>query len=272
MNTWINGKILSEIKAVINVQDESVRYGSGLFETIRIYHGTPFLLTRHLKRMYQSTEIFGFTPTYPESVITFAATKLININRISEGILRVFSTPDNIWITTSPHITYEKKLYKTGIYAMIAQVRRNETSPLVGLKTLNYLENILAKRKASSLNFGEAIFLNTKGYIAEGTVSNIFLIKNDRLITPDLTQGILPGITREVILELADKNNIPTEEREVTREELFAADECFLTNSLMEIMPLVKIDKIMIGNGHPGTITQLLHQQYQRFTLNYHHL
>jgi len=268
MNIWINGEILAETKAVINVQNESVRYGYGLFETIRIYQGNPFLLARHLKRMYQSIKILDYTPTYPESVITFAAKKLININRISDGVLRILSTPDDIWITTSPHITYEEKIYETGINAMITNVCRNETSPLVCLKTLNYLDNILAKRKASSLDFGEAIFLNSQGYIAEGSVSNFFLIKNNRLITPDLTQGILPGITREVILELAHQNNIPAEEREVTKEELFDADECFLTNSLMEIMPLVKVDNLQIGSGCPGTITQLFHQQYRQYHYN----
>ncbi|MEL7566936.1 MAG: aminotransferase class IV [Dehalobacterium sp.] len=266
MNIWINGEILSEPKAVINVQEESVRYGYGLFETIRIYHGNPFLLSRHLERMHQSTEILGFTPIYPANVITFAAKKLIHINRVSDGVLRILSTPDHIWITTSPQITYEEKIYEKGIHAMIANTRRNETSPLVRLKTLNYLENILAKREASSLNFGEAVFLNTKGYIAEGSVSNIFLIKNYRLITPDLTQGILPGITRKIVLELAHKNHILTKERAITQEELFDADESFLTNSLMEIMPLVKVDSIQIRNGSPGAVTQLLHQQYKQIT------
>lgn len=264
MNTWINGKVLPEAKAVINVREEGLRYGNGLFETVRIYHRIPAFLSRHLKRMYHSAEILGFTPTYPESVIIFAATRLVHLNQVADGILRIYSTPESFWITTSPHIPYHETMYQSGMSALLTDLRRNESSALVGLKTINYLENILAKRKASSLNFDEAIFLNTKGNIAEGTVSNIFLLKEEKLITPSLASGILPGITREVVLELALENHMIVEERDVAKTELFSADECFLTNSLMEIMPLIKVGTKGIGSGKPGRVTTELLNKYRK--------
>lgn len=263
MHIWINGKILRENKAFIGVQEEGVRYGAGLFETMRIYQGRPFLLARHLTRMYQSAKLLGFTPTYPEEVIIFAAARLIKVNQITEGVLRVYATPESIWLTTSPRIPYEEKNYHTGLCAMMAEERRNETSLLTGLKTFNYLENILAKRKAASLHFHEAIFLNGKGKVAEGSASNIFLIKNHQLITPGLQEGILPGITRKFVLELALESSLPAEEGEVSLESLLQADECFLTNSLMEIMPLVKVGEETIGAGIPGKLTRELGQAYR---------
>ena len=265
MDTWINGAILPETKAKLNIHEEGIRYGYGLFETVRIYQGIPFALARHLNRLFRSSQVLGFEPVYPEKVVSFAATQLIKNNGIREGILRLYATPESIWLTTSSHLPYHESLYEKGYKGMIAETRRNETSLLSRLKTFNYLENILAKRKASSLNYDEAIFLNMQGHIAEGTASNIFLVKNQKLVTPGMNEGILPGITREIVLELARQNQMETMERMVLPDEIYEADEVFLTNSLMEIMPLVQLDHHPIGNGKPGILTLKLLKIYREY-------
>ncbi|ATW25142.1 aminotransferase class IV [Candidatus Formimonas warabiya] len=263
MKVWLNGNLIPENEAALPIQEEGIRYGNGLFETLRVYQGKPFLLARHIARMHLSAKTLGFKPVFGESRLTAAANDLICQNSVEEGVLRLYCTAKNTWITSSPQVPYGKDLSETGIHAMVSPVYRNETSPLVTLKTFNYLENILLKQKALSLGFQEALLVNSKGNLAEGTASNIFLVKNRVLVTPCAASGILPGITREVVLDLAEKNHIKTEVREVPAGELRAGDELFLTNSLMEVMPLVCIENKPVGSGKPGPVTRHLSMAYR---------
>lgn len=263
MKIWINGKIVPEGKALLHVQNEEIKYGNGLFETIRIYKSKPFLLFQHINRMYKSAEKLDYTLSYPKEQLAESAIKTISSNKITEGVLRLYCTSSGlIWITVSTNIPKYNQLRKTGINAIISNIRRNETSPLVTLKSFNYLENLMEKRNAVSLGFQEAIFLNTQGRLAEGTSCNIFIVKNGKLITPAVTEGILPGITREVVIQLA--KDFSTEERKVFIEELWEGDEAFLTNSLMEIIPLMSVDRKPIHNGKPGKITLILSEKYKK--------
>lgn len=263
MKAWINGQIISEEKIFISSADKGLRYGSGLFETLRIYKSRPFLLEEHLKRMFHSAWQLGFTPRdYSQDKLAMASESLINCNEITEGVLHIYWTEGGLlWMTCTNGIPYPQELQESGIRAAISRIRRNETSPLVGMKTFNYLDNILAKKEAVDQGFQEAIFFNTKNFLAEGAVSNIFLVNKGTIITPDIASGILPGIARKTVLELA--GDYSAKEREISSEELETTEECFLTNSLMEIMPVININGKQIGEGTPGPITRKLQISYR---------
>lgn len=262
MKTWINGIISPAGEASIDINDEGFKFGSGLFETIRIYHGNPAFLAEHIDRMFSSAEVLGYPLRYTKEELMKNAYSLISANEVIHGILRLSCTAGGtLLITTSDQVPYGEDLYKTGINAVITNVRRNETSIIVKHKTLNYLENIIAKREAASQGYQEVLFLNTKEKLAEGAVSNIFIVKNGTLITPDLESGLLPGIMRQIVLKLA--TDYPLEGRVVSVDELWSADECFITNSLMEIMPLVQINDQKINTGKPGIITYDLLKRYR---------
>lgn len=263
MKAWINGQIIPEEKILISGADRGLSYGSGLFETLRIYKSRPFLLEEHLKRMFHSAWQLGFTPgDYSPDKLVLASESLINCNEITEGVLHIYWTDGGLlWLTCTKGIPYHQELQESGIKAAISRIRRNETSPLVGMKTFNYLDNILAKKEAADQGFQEAIFLNTKNFLAEGAVSNIFLVNKGRIITPNPASGILPGIARKTVLKLAEDYLV--EEREISSEELETAEECFLTNSLMEIMPLINVNGKQIREGTPGPITRKLQVRYR---------
>ena len=156
------------------------------------------------------------------------------------------------------------QFYSRGISAKISDIRQNEYSPLSGVKSLNFLNYILARIRAQDEGFDEAILMNTKGHIAEAATSNIFLVKDGKLVTPSLDSGLLPGITRKAVIRIAEKLGIGVSERQICRKELPGSDEIFLTNSLSEILPVVKIGRALIGKGSPGDITKLLHAAYKR--------
>ena len=158
-------------------------------------------------------------------------------------------------------------MYSSGITAGVAGLGRNELSSVSSIKSLNFLDNILARFEARDKGFEEAIIVNSRGHIAEATTSNIFMVKGSGLITPSLASGILPGVTRSVIMQIAGRMKIFVKEMSVTRRELFNSEEVFLTNSLSEVLPVVSIDGKKIGRGVPGELTKLLHRSYRKETL-----
>ena len=170
----------------------------------------------------------------------------------------------NLIIAVRKFTPYSRAVYQKGFAGIVVSLRRNAFSPLPLHKSLNFLENLLAKREAEDKGAEEAILLNTQGYLAEGAISNIFLLKDKKIVTPSLNSGILPGITRQTILEICATLKIPLEERKVKLDELLAAEEAFLTNSLMEIMPLTRVDSHDIGKGNPGGISERIGQEYRR--------
>lgn len=280
---FLNGNLLPAEKAGISIEDKGFLYGYGVFETMAVHKGYPLFLELHLERLKSSLEYFKFT-AYPAAEELAGFTRqVIEKNKIKEGYVRLVITagdggqglgfpfgPSTVLINCGEGITYPSELYQKGLSAVILQnVRRNEFSPLVSYKTLNFLENVLGKQEALSRGTEEGLFLNTAGLLAEGTVSNIFLFTKGELVTPSKSAGVLPGIIRRVVLELAVSNNIPVRERNILPEGLFSAKECFLTNSLMGIMPLVVINGRSIGNGTPGTLTGRLIELYQRKIAKY---
>lgn len=243
-----DGKLIKRDGLVVSPLDHSHLYGHGLFETMRAYHGKVFRLSEHLKRLEQSAAFLGW-PKIPgfEGVEKGIATLLEANNHYDASVRLTVSRgigaprPDAascgapiITILTSP---LPSPLPESGWMLRIASLKRNLSSPLVKIKSANYLDNILARSEAKATGAQEAIMLNTDGFVAEGTMSNIFLVKEGELITPDDDSGILPGITRKVVIELAGQAELAVSVRPVRLEELMSADELFLTSSVMEVIP-----------------------------------
>lgn len=267
----VNGSFLNSDQLAINPLDQGLLYGFGLFETVLVKEGYPALIQHHFNRLFSSAEKIGLTIPFSISELLWLVEQTIKKNNINVGSIRITVTAGNDKSATSTTSTliifgrqplvYTHDHYKQGLTAGFADIKRNEHSPLVRLKTINYLENLLAKRYAQTQGWDEALFFNTSGNLAEGSMSNIFLVKNGRVITPDPEQGLLPGIIRNILLEKCIALGIPVEERIIPEKELWEADECFLTNSLMGVMPLVKINGNKIGDGRPGIISRKLNSE-----------
>ncbi len=273
---YYNGDFLPTDKVAISPFNRGLLYGDGVFETLRVYSGRVFRLEQHLIRMHEGLQVLRIEPNREAHDIERAINELIKHNNLSDAALRISvfrgdgegpEPPDglqsSILISAKPFNTYRAEDYATGFWAYLVSMRRSSYSPLSRIKSLNYLDNILARLEAREHNAQEALLLNTLGWVAEGATSNIFIIKDKKFITPPVDAGILPGITRAAVLEIADSLNLQAREETFSPEELLRADEAFLTNSLMEIMPLVMLNEKKIGKGKPGPLTELLRQGYR---------
>jgi len=275
---YLNGKLVLGNEAVISPYDHGFLYGHGLFETMRVYKGKVFCLEQHLKRLESSSKVLGWPEWFDGNDLSAGIYQTLEKNQLQDASLRLTvsrgigaSRPDpatcrdmTIIIFAAPLQPLRPEVYAQGWSLMIPTIRRNSTSPLCTIKVANYLDNILAKAEAKHQGANEALFLNTQNTIAEGTMSNVFFVKDDRLITPDLTSGLLPGITRATVLQLARQLKIQVEERQVYPHELLEVQEIFITSSLLEIMPITKLDQRVVTNGKPGTMTGLLQMEYKK--------
>ncbi|MFH1239530.1 MAG: aminotransferase class IV [bacterium] len=275
---YLNGTFVPGHRAKISLFDRGLLYGEGLFETMRSYSGQVFRLDEHLRRLRGSCKLLNIKLSLNDSALKKAVYKTLKKNNLADAYIRITVTKGeaepgfsqavygepNLFIIAHLFKPYPPRLYETGLKAIISKIKQNEGSPLVNIKSLNFLNNILAKNEAYEKGAGEAILTNTKGYITEAATSNIFLVLGHSLITPSIDSGILPGITRQAVLEIASKLKLKTKTKKILPAELFKADEIFLTNSLAEIVPVVKINKKIIGNGRAGQITQLIHKQYRQ--------
>lgn len=276
MFVFINGSLVPKEEAKVSVFDRGFLYGDSVFETIRIYDGKPFMIDEHITRLLNGLKALRFQKL-PAGLKVYAL-KLIEANKVVNGVLRIAVTrgeltsgidpsackEPTVVITAREGMPYNEGLYEKGFKAIIPSVRKDSRSPLFKVKSSNFLTHILAKGEATDAGADEAIMLNYEGFVTEATVSNIFLVKGDTLLTPSIESGILPGITRKVVMEIAEKMGLDVTEREIRPEELYTADEAFLTNSLMEVMPLGEVDKRTIGNGLPGGITAKIRMEYQK--------
>lgn len=273
---YLNGSLIPRSQARISALDYGFLYGFGLFETMRAYGGQVFRLDSHLNRLARSAEILGL----PIEALDLkdAVMDTIHANKLSDARVRITisigeggmvpdpsaCTQPTVLILAGHYQPYPKQVYEKGFRAVVSSIRRNSQSPLSRLKSANYLENMLAKQEARAAGVDEAICLNEKGLLAEASMSNIFLVNDGILRTPGEESGILPGITREVVLELASQLGINTFEQDIRLDELFQAQEAFLTNSLMEIMPLTEIDGKPVGSGEPESVTRRLMAEYKK--------
>jgi branched-chain amino acid aminotransferase len=274
---FLNGSFVDSTRAKISVLDRGFLYGDGLFETMRAYSGEVFRLGDHLDRLFRSAKEIGISIPYSQKELKSIVNKLIKINMISQGYIRatiskgvsdfgLISKPKSsptLVIVARVFKPYSPSEYRKGWRAIVVETRQNQASPLSRLKSLNFLNNILARREAELKGADEGIFLNTLGEVCEASTSNIFLVKKGVVITPPEESGLLPGITRKVVLELTSSLGVEAWEKKVFLDDLMVADESFLTNSLIEIMPVVEIDGRALGNGKPGKVTQRIHKAYQ---------
>ena len=265
---YLNGSLIPINQARISALDYGFLYGFGLFETMRAYDSKVFRLDRHLSRLALSAETLGLplgTLNLGKTVMaTLQANKLSNARiriTISAGEGRLIPNPASyagptVLILARHYQPYPEQAYEKGFRAVFSSIRRNSQSLLSGLKSVNYLESLLARQEAKAAGIDEALFLNERGFLAEASMSNVFLIADGILRTPGLGSGILPGITRETLLELASKLGIKTFEQDIRLDELFQAQEAFLSNSLIEVMPLTEVDGKPIASGKSGPITR----------------
>lgn len=258
---WINGEIISPEKAAISAKDQGLLFGYGLFETMRLYHSIPFMLDKHLSRLYASAMALEINIPDLNSIKNSILSFIDSID-LNDGVLRLTVTKgtckSNI-ILTHRKIPYNPGDYERGFSLKVSSIKRNPDSPLTYHKTLNYLDNILARKEAEKEGFDEALLLNTNNHISECSSNNIFFIRKNILHTPRVNNGLLKGIVRDLILEqIADKAGYHVLEGDYTLEELYSSDEVFITNSVIQIMPVVKINANPISSGLPGTGTKKL--------------
>lgn len=275
---YINGTLVSQEEARVSIFDRGFLYGDGLFETMRSYSGQVFRLEHHLSRLFSALKILNISIPFNPLQLKKAVYYTLKANNLNEAYIRLAISrgegslgpnpagcvSPNVIIIAKNFEPYPAISYEGGLKAVVVSTRQNAASPLSQMKSANFLNYILARMEATSKGVDEGILLNTEGYVAEATTSNIFIVKDRTLSTPSEGSGILPGITRQAILEISSSTGIiKAFEKKVVLDELFESQECFLTNTLMEIMPLVEIDGIPIGNGKPGPLTIKLHQAYQ---------
>jgi len=274
-------KYFDEKSAKISVFDHGLLYGDGIFEGIRAYHGRVFRLKEHIDRLFYSAKAILLNIPRSHAEMMQAVVETCRRNKLRDGYVRLVVTrgPGGLGLNPrgckAPSIIiiadkiqlYPAELYERGLDIITVPTTRNLHSALnPAIKSLNYLNNILAKIEANNGGCEEAIMLNSEGYVSECTGDNVFIIKAGQMFTPPLSAGALYGITRSVVMDMAREASIPVGEPNLTRYDLFNADECFLTGTGAELIPVVKIDGRVIGTGKPGPVTKSLVQRYRALT------
>ena len=281
MKIFIDGKYLNERDAKISVFDHGLLYGDGVFEGIRAYNGRVFKLKEHIDRLFDSAKAILLEIPMTRAEIMKATVETIRVNKLRDCYVRLVVTrgvgnlglnprsckTPTVFIIAGKIQVYPAELYARGMEIVTVPTVRNLHSAVnPAIKSLNYLNNILAKIEANNAGVEEAIMLNAAGFVAECTADNLFIIKHGELFTPPLSAGALYGITRGTVMELAAQLGVKVSEPNLTRYDLFNADECFLTGTGAEIMPVIKIDGRVIGSGKPGALTLKLTGEYHALT------
>ena len=278
---WLNGELVERERAVITVFDHGLLYGDGVFEGIRSYNGRVFRLEKHIRRLFDSANGIRLEIPLTPQAVGDAVVATLQANGMKDAYIRVVVTrgegtlgldpnrcpKPNMFIITDKIVLYPQELYENGLEIITASTMRNHPNAVnPRLKSLNYLNNILAKIEAIDAGTLEAVMLNHLGYVAECTGDNIFIVRDGRLYTPPIAAGILEGITRDEILDIARKQGLEVREENLTRQDLYVAEECFLTGTAAEVVPVVRIDKRTIGSGKPGPVTKRLAEEFHRRT------
>jgi len=281
LKIWMNDRLVDESQAAVSVFDHGLLYGDGVFEGIRVYNGKVFEHDAHIARLYQSARAIRLQIPVNESVMKDYVEKTVAANNLSDGYVRLVVTRGvgslglnpftckqaQIIIIASTIQLYPEEFYENGLKVISANtVRNHPLSVPPQVKSLNYLNNIMAKMEAIDRNMLEAIMYNHQGYVAEATGDNVFIVKNGVLITPPVSAGSLDGITRQVVIKLAKQAGLEVKEMTLSRFDLYAADEIFLTGTAAEIIGIVEIDGRQIGTGKTGTITRQLRKKFHDYT------
>ncbi len=281
LKIFMNGEMIPEPEAKVSVFDHGYLYGDGVFEGIRVYNGRIFKLREHIKRLYDSAHAIMLTIPYSHEEMTEAVLQTVRENNLLDAYVRVVVSRGKgdlgldprkckkaqVVIIADKITLYPEELYEQGLKVITVCTRRNIPDALAPqVKSLNYLNNIMIKIEANQAGVLEAIALNTNGLVTEGSGDNIFIMKKGILLTPPSYVGILEGITREIAMETARKIDINVEETPFTCYDLYVADECFLTGTAAEIIPVIEIDGRIIGDGLPGKVTCELMRLFKQQT------
>ncbi|MFM9069823.1 MAG: branched-chain-amino-acid transaminase, partial [Planctomycetota bacterium] len=281
LKVYISGTLYAKEDAKISVYDHGLLYGDGVFEGMRSYSGKVFRLTEHLDRLWDSAKAIWLEIPISKQDLARAVYETLAANQITDGYIRLVITRGAGTLGLDPNRTshpqviiiadhialYPAEFYERGLEIVTASTIRNHPAALSPrIKSLNYLNNILAKIEGLKAGCVEALMLNQKGEIAECTGDNIFLIRHGELLTPPVDAGILEGITRNAVMEIAGNNGIVVREIPLTRHDVYIADECFLTGSAAEVIPVVKVDNRSIGDGQVGPITKKLRTLFHELT------
>ena len=275
----INGRLVDKEDAKVSVYDHGLLYGDGVFEGLRSYSGKVFRLDRHLDRLYESARAIWLEIPIKQSDLANAVNDTLRANSLEDAYIRLVVTrgagslgldpnrtsDPQVIIITDKIALYPAELYERGLDIITASTIRNHPAALSPrIKSLNYLNNILAKIEGLQAGCIEALMLNTKGEVAECTGDNIFLVRGGVLLTPPLDAGILEGVTRDAVIELARQSKIEVREMPLTKHDVYVADECFLTGTAAEVIPVVKVDGRVIGPGTPGPVTRDLRERFHK--------
>ncbi len=281
MKIYLNGRMVPEKSARISVFDHGLLYGDGVFEGIRAYHGRVFMLDAHIDRLFDSAKAIALVPPMSRAAMAAAVVKTCKANRVKDGYIRLVVTRGvgtlglNPYTCKNPQVfiiagsiqLYPKELYENGMSVNTVGTLRNHAEALnPRIKSLNYLNNIMAKIEAINTGVQECILLNPQGYVAEASGDNIFALRGDTLVTPPPWCGALRGITRDVVISLGRQEGLTVKEDVLTRYDLYTADEVFLTGTAAEIIGVSTIDRRPIGDGKPGPVTRRLVEMFHALT------
>jgi branched-chain amino acid aminotransferase len=281
LKIWLNGTLVDSADAKVSVFDHGLLYGDGVFEGIRSYGGKVFRMEAHIRRLFDSARGIRLTIPLTPAAMAEAIQLTLDANGLKDSYIRVVvtrgvgtlgldptrCTEPTVFVITDKIALYPPELYENGLEIITAATMRNHPNAVnPRLKSLNYLNNILAKIEAIDAGTLEAVMLNHLGYVAECTGDNLFIVRDGRLLTPPTSAGVLEGITRAEILGIARDLAVPVFEENLTRHDLYVADEAFLTGTAAEVIPVVMIDKREVGTGKPGPITKRLAEEFHRRT------
>lgn len=276
---WLDGRLVDRADAKVSVYDHGLLYGDGIFEGIRVYHGRIFECEAHLDRLQHSGKAIRLTLPLTREQLKQAMEETVRANGLTDCYIRLVVTrgvgslglspvrceKPSIFIIADVLELYPRQMYEEGMAIITSSVVRNHPNAISPrVKSLNYLNNILAKLEAIDAGVPEAVMLNQEGNVAECTADNIFIVRSGQVQTPTTADGILEGITRKVMMDLCRELHLPCIEKSLQRMDLYIADECFLTGSGAEVIPVTRIDGRPIGTGRPGPITARLIEAFQR--------
>ena len=274
---YVAGEFVPMTEARVPALDAGLLLGAGLFETLRTYGGRPFRLAAHLARLRASGAVLRIFVKETDEAVANVIDRLVRSNGVPDARVRLTATrgsladeldddeapPATLLATAGPMTPYPAEFYERGVTVVVSDIRANETDPSTYHKTTGYMTNLLALRDAHRARAAEAIRFNTKNRLAEGAISNVFLVCGGRLLTPPVEEGLLAGITRAAVLEVAAETGVPAQQQALAVQDLLAADEVFLTNAIMEVMPVARIEQHEVGTGRPGPVTRQLAEAYR---------
>jgi len=284
---FLNDKLRNIDEAGISVGDSGFLYGAGLFETMRAYNSIVFRLNDHLDRLLTSAKTLSIGHSYNKEYLIVAVNKVLEANNLTEARIRLTlsagaipqaqAKPNPTLLVTATKLQpYPAEYYKKGVLVVLCPTRQNTSDPACGHKTTSYLSRMLALKQAHEKGAAEALWFTIDGRLAEGCISNVFLVKDSKLFTPTTNTPVLPGIARKTVCELAiagpstslRTGKIELVEKDLSIDDLLGADEVFITNVIMQVMPVVGIEKHNVGDGKPGTITKKIQEHYDEFAKN----